>query len=184
MLAAVGQQQGLFRLDNRHAWCCSTLCAAACSALTANSHLQHLRLVPCELPVGAWQQMFPPTRCLPKLSYLCLCADTVGPYAQAGPTQPLSEADMQAMVTCCPGLVSLALGSKLQVSSAMPLQQLTRLRSLELCASFRDSAASFAQLTRLQRLAVKSNGEADWVTVSGLLQLTVLRQLRSIAPTT
>jgi len=176
MLAAVGQQQGLVKLEVCHPWCCSTLCAAACAVLTASSHLQHLLLLQCELPVGAWQQMFPPTRCLPELRHLSLCAE-------GGPTQPLSETDLQAMVSCCTGLDSLALGPKLPVSSATPLLQLTGLTTLQLCAPFKDSAPSLAQLASLQRLVVKSNGGADRVTVAGLLQLTVLQQLRHLEVT-
>jgi len=176
MLAAISQQQGLVRLKFGH-HCYRFIGAASCSALTASSHLQHLELESADLPEGAWQQMFPPTRCLPELSHLVLWADD-------GPThRPLSEADMQAMVTCCPGLVNLALGPKLLISSATPLQQLTGLSTLQLCAPFQDSAPSFAQLTRLQRLAVESYREADRVTVSGLLQLTVLQQLRDISVT-
>jgi len=172
LLAAVGQQQELVKLAISHHTCWSTPSAAAYSALTASSHLQHMQLGGCQFPAGAWQQMFPPTRCLPELSRILL-------YTHEGPVQPVSQADVQAMVSCCPSLVSLSLVQKLAVSSATPLLQLTGLTTLKLCTSFQDSAPSIAQLTRLQDLVLITSGQADQVTVSGLLQLTALQQLRS-----
>jgi len=172
MLAAVGQQHELIQLKicSHSRW--SVPSAAAYSALTASSHLQCLQLGGAEFPAGAWQQMFPLTRCLPELSQLFL-------YSLEGPVQPVSQADIQAMVSCCPGLVSLQLIQKLAVSSATPLQQLTGLTTLKLCTSFQDSTPSIAKLTGLQELVLHSSGQADQVTASGLLQLTALQQLRS-----
>jgi len=172
MLAAIGQQQGLVKLHvSPRCWC--TPSAAAYSALTASSHLQQLVLGGWEFLTATWQQMFPPTRRLPELSYLCL-------YSGEGPLQPLSQADMQAMVSCCPGLASLELMRQLPVETAKPLQQLTGLTHLCVCASFQDSTPSIAQLTGLQGLVLHSTRQADQVTASGLLQLTALQQLRNI----
>jgi len=173
MLAAVGQQQGLTKLRISHYRCWSTPSAAAYSALTASSHVQHLQLIGCEFPAGAWQQMFPPTKCCPELRQLYS-------WTRDTQVQPLSPADTVAMVSCCPRLDSITLGRHLPVSSATPLQQLTGLTALQLCASFQDSAPSIAQLTGLQNLMLISSGQADQVTVSGLLQLTALQQLSEI----
>jgi len=118
--------------------------------------------------------MFPPTRCLPGLRYLRL-------YTNFGQVeQLLSQADIQAMVSCCTGLVDLWLGPKVPISTAAPLQQLTGLTALRLCTSVQDSVPSIARLTELQHLMVDSHGQADRVTVCGLLQLTVLQQLKSL----
>jgi len=73
LLAAIGHLHELVKLELCHNRCWSNPSAAAYSALTASSHLQHLILSGCELPTGAWQQMFPPTRCLPELRHLYLC---------------------------------------------------------------------------------------------------------------
>jgi len=170
MLAAIGQLHELVKLEICHNRCWSTPSAAAYSALTASSHLQHLKSRGCSFPAGAWQQMFPPTRCLPDLRQLDL-------YPAGRQVQPLSQADIQALVSCCPGLGSLILGRQLPVETATPLQQLTGLTSLGMCASFEDSAPCLAQLATLQRLVVQSKALPDRVTVSGLLQLTALQQL-------
>jgi len=142
--------------------------------LTASSHLQHLVLGSCQFPTRAWQQIFPPTKCFPELRQLFLWTSGIQ-------VQPLSQADFQTMVSCCPRLDSITLGPHLPVSSATPLQQLTSLTNLKLCASFQDSTPTIAQLTGLQDLALYSRGETDRVTVSGLLQLTVLQQVRDVA---
>jgi len=88
---------------------------------------------------------------------------------------------MQSMVACCPSLDSLVLGRQLPVETVTPLQDLTGLRTLCVCAPFEpfhDSAPSLARLATLQVLVVQS--KADQVTVSGLLQLTALQQLRHL----
>jgi len=87
---------------------------------------------------------------------------------------------MQAMVSCCPALACLTLGPHLAVSTAAPLQQLTGLTDLSMCASFQDNAPSVAELTDLQYLVLMSSNPGDLVTVSGLLQLTMLQQLQGM----
>jgi len=178
LLAAIGQQPQLkgLQLSFRRIW--RPPSAAAFSALTASSHLQHLKLAGLELPAYAWQQMFLPGRCLPALRFLWWQSEDNG----AG-SQQLSPAGMQAMVSCCPALASLDLGSQLAVSSIAPLRQLTSLTHLSMCASFEDNAASIARLTGWQRLHLNAREAGERVTVSGLLQLTVLQQLRYIAVT-
>jgi len=178
LLAAIGRQPQLKRL---------VLCPyriwhppspAAYSVLTASSSLQHLALPSGQLPAGAWQQMFPPGRCLPELRHLFLPAEDNG-----GGRQQLSPADMQAMVACCPALACLSLGPQLAVSTAAPLQQLTGLTILRMHASFQDCAPSIARLTGLQELSLGAEEAGDRVTVSGLLQLTVLQQLWQMSVT-
>jgi len=172
LLAVIGQQPQLIRLE----LCpCSSWYpppAAAFSALTASSCLQHLELTNCQLPPCAWQQLFPPRRRLPELCYLGICF-----VISEEPAQQLSPADVQVMVSCCPALAHLYLGSRLPVSTAAPLQQLTGLTTLSIYASFQDNAPSVARLTGLQELIPDARLAGDRVTVSGLLQLTVLQQL-------
>jgi len=175
LLAAMGHQQQLTRLELRAntSWCPPS--AEAFSALTVSSRLQHLQLVNFGIPACAWQQMFPPGRCLRELCRLGVV------FVNQQETQQLSPADLQAMVSCCPALVDLHLGPQLAVSTAAPLQQLTGLTHLSMCAPFQDSAPSIAQLTGLQQLMLASRQAGDLVTVSRLLQLTVLQQLQVIS---
>jgi len=173
VLAAVGQQSQLTRLElhTHSSWYPPS--AASYSALTASSYLQYLALHN-QLSACAWQHMFPPTRCLPKLRYLKIWA------VDRQAAQQLSFADMHAMVSCCPALASLTLGPQLAVSTAAPLQQLTGLTNLGMSASFQDNAPSIARLTGLKVLNLIARPTGDLVTVSGLLQLTVLQQLHYI----
>jgi len=176
MLAAIGQQPQLtlLRLHLYRFW--SAASAAAYSALTASSHLQHLELQNCGFPDGAWQHVFPRTRCLPELHYLSASSDDYGVRRQE-----LSPADVQAMVSCCPALASLRLGPQLAVPTTAPLGVLTGLKRLCLHASLQDNAPSLAELTGLQLLVINSTKPGEQVTVSGLLQLTVLRLLQHMA---
>jgi len=178
VLAAVGQQAQLTRLQLCAHSSSRAPSAAAYSALTASSCLQLLSLASCQLPVGAWQHMFPPKKCLPELRALWWQSEDNGAERTL-----LSPADMQAMVSCCPALSDLGLGSQLAVSTAAPLQQLTGLTHLSISASFQDNAPSIARLTGLQRLSLNAQQAGDQVTASGLLQLTVLQQLRDMIVT-
>jgi len=173
LLAAIGEQPQLKRLELcfDNIWRPPT--AAAYSALTASSHLQQFKLRNFDFPDCAWQQMFLPARCLPELRHLHLDAEDSG-----GGRRQWSPADMQAMVSCCPALASLRFGRQLAVSTAAPLQQLTDLTQLSMLAPFQDNAPSIARLTGLRRLVLSCCEQEDRVTVSGLLQLTVLQQLR------
>jgi len=175
LLAAVGQQPQLTLLQLRPGYVWSTSSAAAFSALTASSHLQHLEVLWCDLPVGAWQHMFPPNRCLPELRHLCLRGD----QNEFCSVQQLSHGDVQAMASCCPALVSLELGRQLAVTAA-PLGVLTALTSLWIRACFQENAPTLAQLTGLQRLLLCAHEPGEQVTVSRLLELTVLQQLQSV----
>jgi len=176
LLAAIGQQPQLTRLRLHPCRVWSAPSAAAFSALTASSHLQHLELLQCDFPVGAWQHMFPPNKCLPELRHLCLRGDQ---YAVGA--QQLSPADVQARASCCPALVSLGLGRQFPVSTAAPFGALTALTSLWLHSSFQDNAPMLAQLTGLQQLFLSEKTPGEQVTVSGLLQLTVLQQLQQLS---
>jgi hypothetical protein len=57
--------------------------AAAYSALTASSKLQHLDIRGCTVPAGVWQHVFPPRRQLPHLRSLNISAvrQSCGSYA-------------------------------------------------------------------------------------------------------
>jgi len=184
LLAAVGQQHELTKLQIKCYRPWHTPSAAAYSALTASSRLQHLELANCNLPAAAWQQMFPSTRRLPELQYISLNKGSVS--LSVGPKEflQLCRSDMQAMVSCCPGLVSLALCRGLGASSVALLRQLTGLKQLTLCTAgrvhFQDTALNLAQLTGLQdlRLFLQNSEEPGRVTPSALLQLTGLQQLQ------
>jgi len=174
VLAAIGRQQELRKLTvSQQIHCWTPPSAAEHSALTASNRLQHLQLLNLELPVGAWRQMFPLGRCLCELRCLCL-------RSRDCPQQQLGLADLQAMATCCPALVTLDLGHQLGIATAAPLQQLTGLTALTVCAPFYDTAPSIAQLTGLQRLSLCVREAGDRVTVSGLLQLNVLQRRQYI----
>jgi len=154
MLAGIGQQQGLLRLNIHGFHCWSSPSAAAYSALTASSQLQHLELLSDELPAGAWQQMFQPARRLPELRYLGFEGGDTTPWQH--PAQRLGAADMQAMVSCCPALETLKLGPQISVLTLGPVQQLTSLRSVYVYAPFKDNTAPLAKITGLQRLVLRS----------------------------
>jgi len=172
MLAAVGEQTQLTRLEISHHRSWSAPSAAAYSSLTASSHLQHLELANCKLPAAAWQYMFPPSRCLPKLHRLEMHGGIAGQSsARHGPE------DLQALAFCCPSISSFILGGDFEVLTVAPLLQLTGLTCLDVHTAFRPNAASIAQLTGLKRLRLSSLGHDDRVTNRGLVKLTVLRQL-------
>jgi hypothetical protein len=74
--------------------------AAAYSALTASSKLQHLDISWCKLPAGVWQHMFSADRQLPHLRHLNLSSIR----------QPLDSGHPgpgQLIASCCTGLQSL-----------------------------------------------------------------------------
>jgi hypothetical protein len=72
--------------------------AAAFSALTASSKLQHLNISFCTLPAGVWQHLFCAGRPLPQLQSLVTDRVTMdGSSATPG----------SSLVSCCPGLLSL-----------------------------------------------------------------------------
>ena len=99
--------------------------AAAYSALTASSKLQHLEVSKCQLPEGVWQHVFPAGRQLPHLQSLAISDVSLPSGDQA------SAPEGSRLVTCCPGLRCLDI-RQLQYSTDLlaPLQQLTGLGTL------------------------------------------------------
>ena len=83
--------------------------ASAYAALTASSKLQQLNIGACTLPAGVWQHMFPTGRQLPNLQSLNISCikQPSGSYAQTP--------EATRLVSCCPCLHSLRLGSRLVV---------------------------------------------------------------------
>jgi hypothetical protein len=73
--------------------------AAAYSAVTGSSKLQHLDISGCMLPAGAWQELFPAGRQLPHLQVL----DIQGILTSVHSIAP----DGSCLVSCCPGLRAL-----------------------------------------------------------------------------
>jgi len=112
------------------------------AAFTASSCLQHLDLSNAVLQFHTWQHMFPPGRTLLQLT--CLQA----PYALWDPDQfdpadvdmdladsdlALTDADVEAMVSCCPALQALDAANVLHLSDKphlSALQYLTRLAAM------------------------------------------------------
>jgi hypothetical protein len=147
--------------------------AAAYSALTASSKLQHLDISNCTVPAGVWQQVFPADRRLPHLRVLdlleiCHCDN----HAAAVP-------EGSRLVSCCPGLQSLQL-QYLQCSAELlaPLRGLSSLSELTLCPDGQSEQGLevVCQLTGLRRLCLTDPSKGEGVLES----LTQLRQLTSL----
>ena len=84
----------------------SNIPAAAYSALTASSKLQHLSLSSCTLPAGVWQHVFAAGRQLPHLTYL----GTFGVTQPDGDNvrgRPLAGPEGSLLASCCPKLQSV-----------------------------------------------------------------------------
>jgi hypothetical protein len=170
----------------------STRCpAAACSALTASSKLQHLDISKLELPAGVWPQIFPPGKRLPQLrvfSTVRIVDDgrMIMPR-YGGPTGLRSrDADEEPeplpvgpegsrLVSCCPGLTCLQTGPFQGVAELLaPLQGLSSLHELHMHVhASTEGYEVVCQLTGLRKLYVKDEGGTEGL----LLQLTQLRQL-------
>ena len=72
--------------------------AAAYTALTASSKLQHLNIHWCMLPLGVWQCIFPAGRPLPNLRYLDLA------YVRQPSRAYAPAPEGRHLFSCCPGL--------------------------------------------------------------------------------
>jgi hypothetical protein len=146
--------------------------AAAFSALTASSKLQHLDISKCRLPSDAWQHVFPTGRQLPELQYLDISD------VQTLPRGPAAAPEATRLVSCCPGLQCLDMRN-LQYSAEFlaPLQGLSGLHTLRLGSRIQEEGGpppveAVAQLTGLRELTLSSPRSGG-----GLLQLTQLQQL-------
>jgi hypothetical protein len=146
--------------------------AAALSALTASSKLQHLDIGRLHLPPGAWQHVFPASRQLPHLSSLNI----------AGITQPeipsrYSAPEGSRLVGCCPGLQALHI-QQLRNNADMlfALRGLSGLHTLGMDSDCSFGLLGLLDLTDLRGLSVYvgENGK------QGLLYLTELKQLTAL----
>jgi hypothetical protein len=122
LLSELQQLQQLTRLVLRRCWDESDAPAAAYSALTASSKLQHLDISSCSFPTGVWQHLFPVGRKPPHLQTLNI--------SRLSPPLPESP-DGTRLARCCPGLQSLSI-QRLPCSKAFlaPLQGLITLTGL------------------------------------------------------
>jgi hypothetical protein len=157
--------------------------AAAFSALTASSKLRHLDLHGCTLPAGVWQHVFPAGRQLPHLRSLKLN------WVKAPDGSPSPAPEGRRLVSCCPGLQSLDVGS-LQYSAELlaALQELSGLRTLCWRASSISNTVGtlltmpledlpmLCQLTGLVQLSLVLPEGAT----TELLQLSKLQELTSL----
>jgi hypothetical protein len=151
--------------------------AAAFSALTASSKLQHLHLDKCTLPAGLWQHMFPTGRQLPSLQELTLCYCEEQPSGQSAPGP-----EGRHLVSACPDLQQLQIsGWQLSTELLTALQQLSRLQLLyydvEDCAEGWKGLEAVAQLTNMKEFGVVSNSS---IVEASLLHLTQLKLLTSL----
>jgi hypothetical protein len=177
---------------------CDTAPAAAYSALTASSKLQHLDISCCSLPPGVWQQLFPAGRQLPHLR--ALTVNGAGYSSGAAVVMDGSQ-----LVSCCAGLQSLKMEvvhhsaellapltglcslSKLYFrpagSSSEGLQlvcQLTGLRWLDLCypSAAQGLLLQLAQLNQLTHLDYWYRSGDDFEGVAFLVSLRTLPSCR------
>jgi len=156
------------------------------AAFTASSCLQHLDLSNAVLQFHTWQHMFPAGRTLLQLT--CLQA----PHALCFPDQfgdpadsdlALTDADVEAMVSCCPALQALDAANVLHLSDKphlSTLQHLTRLEAMWGGDYYRiwdssgdgdymdiwgrvDKAAAARELSKLANLRqLKLRGQGQW----------------------
>jgi hypothetical protein len=98
-LAGTGEDQGNPSEDVERV--CAP--AAAYSALTASSKLQHLNISQGILPAGLWQQLFPADRQLPHLRDLNIS------YVKEPPGREYLAPEHQQLASCCPGLQHLVI---------------------------------------------------------------------------
>jgi hypothetical protein len=153
----------------------SNVPAAAFTALTASSKLQHLDISWCRLPAGVWQHVFPAGRQLPHLQALNVSwvIETSG--------RPATAPEGTRLVSCCSGLRSLDMPHMHYSTELLaPLKRLSGLRTLLLEAvASTHGLEVVGQLTGLQNLHLKDLHSAQGV----LLPLTQLRQLTNLSYT-
>jgi hypothetical protein len=129
--------------------------AAAYSALTASSTLQHLSLHGSCMPADAWQHVFPAGRQLPHLQYL-----NIAGYVAPGTYAQQAAPEGSRIVRCCPGLQHLDIRHLPHSTGLLTaLQGLSRLHTLHLNASSRSvdeaSLTVLRQLTGMRELHVR-----------------------------
>mgnify|MGYP001807302582 CR=1 FL=1 len=130
--------------------------AAAYSALTASSKLQHLGIRGCTLPAGVWRHIFPSDRQLPHLQFLNISG--VRQLLQGSDGALYAPAPKgSGLVSCCPGLTFLVMHDLHHSTGLLKaLQGLSALRTL--CAGYAvysiEGCNAVCQLTGLRDLSV------------------------------
>ena len=125
--------------------------AAAYSALTASSKLQHLDISGCTVPAGVWQKLFSPNKQLPHLRALHISGVRSG--SAAAP-------DGSLLTSCCPGLQLLDMRDmRYSAEQLSPLAELSGLHELQLhpaggSLSSPEGLEVVRQLTGLRRLTL------------------------------
>jgi hypothetical protein len=162
--------------DSKHSWQRDAF-AAAYSALTVSSRLQHLDISKAFLPAGVWASILPAGRQLPELRTLklakvrqTLAKRHVLYYESVSPLQGAR------LVSCCPGLQYLDLtGWVCSEQLLAPLAGLRDLRTLLLDCEDPTGVVleEVCQLTGLRELRFTRTGDSK----PGILQLSRLRQL-------
>jgi hypothetical protein len=152
--------------------------AAAFSALTASSKLQHLDIRRCKLPAGLWQHVFPAGKQLPHLTSLDISRIA---HADAGGTGIIPGLEGSRLVSCCPSLESLnVVGLQVATDVLAAVQELRKLHTLHLAVdatTAADRLHGVCQLTGLRDVGVVTPMNAPEEL---LLQLTQFRQLTSL----
>mgnify|MGYP001806927977 CR=1 FL=1 len=150
--------------------------AAAFSALTVSSQLQHLDITNCKLPAAAWQHIFPTARQLPLLRSLDISngRTPMGGWAAAP--------EGSRLVSCCPGLQCLGIrGLEYSTEMLLALQGLSGLHILSLNVQVFDDVDAVCQLTGLRELTINVTVNSTVDACEGvLLQLTQLKQLTTL----
>jgi hypothetical protein len=151
--------------------------AAAYSALTASSKLQHLNVRFCTLPAGTWQHILPAGRQLSHLQTL----DISDVRLPGGSSHPASAPEGSLLCSRCPMLQSLHMGwLRLRAEQLAPLQGLRGLHILHLAPSCHDDLKSMhevSELTGLRELSIHDSYSPEGRLEELLLLLTQLKQL-------
>jgi hypothetical protein len=102
--------------------------AAAYSALTASSKLQHLDITDCRVAAGIWEHLFPAGRQLPHLRSLNIA------HVQEPNRVIAIMPEGSRLASCCPSLQTLDLGGLQGLNAARlaPLQGLSGLQTLRI----------------------------------------------------
>jgi hypothetical protein len=149
--------------------------AAAYSALTASSKLQHLDINGCLVPEGVWQHVFPSGRQLPDLRELNISAlmHLTGEFA--------ALPDATRLASCSQKLECLWVEMLIEQPEMLPpLQQLSGLRVLHLACQNPEVVGQVPCLSGLQQLSLTVNSVTDELSSSLLLPLTGLRRLTQL----
>jgi hypothetical protein len=160
--------------------------AAAYSALTARSKLQHPDISTSCLPPGAWQHIFRNGRALTRLTSVDISRmKSTESVPGDWPRAPAPEGNL--IVSCCPGLHYLGVEDLTDTPQLLgPLQRLNSLHTLALSLHYEDSESATTgclqangQLTGLRGLKLKvpqQLNELPKLQLAQLKQLTALTQ--------